>query len=263
MTAEGRPLACQQVAAELPELAVGSLAGRDRARVLAHLDQCPSCAAELESLSALADELVLLAPAVEPPVGFEVALLERLGVRSPPAGVAPLSGISGAAHLSGAGVERPGSHQAGAHRRWLLAAAVVAALALAFGGGWLASSAGRPPAGHQVAAGDAHGATGGDYQEQWVSASFTSGGRTVGQLVLAPGHPAWMLVSLHGVGSTSWVSCQVITAAGTRVSVGMFPLTAGSGSWGGPVDVPVGQLRSAVLVSANGTVVARADVSPT
>ena len=56
------------------------LTGRDRVRVLAHVESCPRCAEELEQLSRAADAVVQVAPEVEPPMGFEVRLFERMGV---------------------------------------------------------------------------------------------------------------------------------------------------------------------------------------
>ena len=65
---------------ELPELALGVLTGRDRAQALAHVESCPRCAEELEQLSRAADAVVQVAPEVEPPMGFEMRLFERMGV---------------------------------------------------------------------------------------------------------------------------------------------------------------------------------------
>ena len=68
---------CAGVRDDLSEFALGILAGRDRSRVLDHVATCSSCHHEIESLAALADSLVELAPSAEAPVGFESRLLER------------------------------------------------------------------------------------------------------------------------------------------------------------------------------------------
>jgi Putative zinc-finger len=65
----------------LPELAAGVAAGDDRARALRHLSGCAACRGELDALAIVADEMVAWAPAVEPPAGFESAVLARLGPR--------------------------------------------------------------------------------------------------------------------------------------------------------------------------------------
>ena len=69
---------CEGRRPELAELALGTLDGRDRATLLAHVQTCPACEAELDELSALADQLLEVAPEAEPPVGFETALFDRL-----------------------------------------------------------------------------------------------------------------------------------------------------------------------------------------
>ena len=41
---------CEEYGDELAELALGVLTGRERARVLSHVESCPRCAEELEIL---------------------------------------------------------------------------------------------------------------------------------------------------------------------------------------------------------------------
>jgi hypothetical protein len=62
---------CDAISNDLAQLALGTLSGRERADVLDHLERCPECAADLESLSVAADALLLLAPEATPPVGFD------------------------------------------------------------------------------------------------------------------------------------------------------------------------------------------------
>lgn len=73
---------CADVELLLPELALGTLTGEERARALEHLRSCPRCSDELRKLNELGDELLLLAPSAEPPVGFESLVVDRLGVGS-------------------------------------------------------------------------------------------------------------------------------------------------------------------------------------
>jgi hypothetical protein len=70
--------ACDEVRELIPELALGIADGEERARVLDHVLACEQCAQELEELSAVADELVVLAPEHDPPAGFERRVLRRL-----------------------------------------------------------------------------------------------------------------------------------------------------------------------------------------
>lgn len=73
---------CADVELLLPELALGTLTGEERAGALEHLGGCPRCSDELRKLNELGDELLLLAPSAEPPVGFESLVVDRLGVGS-------------------------------------------------------------------------------------------------------------------------------------------------------------------------------------
>jgi len=71
-------LDCAELIDIAPELATGSLSGEDRAAAIAHLARCPSCQQEVDTLATVTDRLLLLAPAVEPPVGFEQRVLAAL-----------------------------------------------------------------------------------------------------------------------------------------------------------------------------------------
>jgi anti-sigma factor RsiW len=64
--------------ADLAELAAGVLDRREEAALLNHLASCPSCAAEFERLAWAAKNLLLLALEIEPPVGFETRLWDRI-----------------------------------------------------------------------------------------------------------------------------------------------------------------------------------------
>jgi hypothetical protein len=73
-------LDCERLHELAAELSLGVLPGRDRAEALAHVQECPACEAYLRELTGIGDRLVGLAPAVEPPVGFEQRVLDRIGV---------------------------------------------------------------------------------------------------------------------------------------------------------------------------------------
>jgi hypothetical protein len=63
-----------------PEAALGLLSGSERAAILDHIDHCEQCRELMHELSAVADELALLAPSTEPPAGFEERVLAGIGV---------------------------------------------------------------------------------------------------------------------------------------------------------------------------------------
>ena len=64
----------------LVDLALGQLGPDEADDVLAHVAGCARCRAELDALSATADRLLLLAPAAEPPAGFEARALAAMGI---------------------------------------------------------------------------------------------------------------------------------------------------------------------------------------
>jgi anti-sigma factor RsiW len=72
--------ACEVVHELAAEAALGLLAGSERAEVLAHLDACEKCRELVHELGGVADDVMLLAPAAEPPVGFEERVLAHLDV---------------------------------------------------------------------------------------------------------------------------------------------------------------------------------------
>ena len=61
-----------------PELALGLLDGAERAEALAHLERCARCQADVASLTALGEQLLLVAPEVPPPAGFESRVLDQV-----------------------------------------------------------------------------------------------------------------------------------------------------------------------------------------
>jgi hypothetical protein len=214
---------CDAHQEELPELALGVLTGRDRVRALAHVESCSRCAEELEQLSRAADAVVLVAPEVEPPIGFESRLFERMGV---------------------ADVRRR-------HRvtpRWvaggLAAAAAVAALAVGLS---LAASSPTPPtqsaqAVHAVA-----------------TANLVEHGTVVGRVATHAGAHPWVSMMLFDSSARGRVNCVVVTSDGARHQVGWFDASDdGYGAWIAPLSVKPQDVRSAEVVAPSGTVIATA-----
>jgi len=228
MTAQEGSPTCEAVREELPELALGTLSGRERSAALNHLASCSSCRSELEQLALAADAVVQLAPQAEPPVGFEVRLFDRLGIDA----VAP--------------PVRPTGPRRCADKVVL---AGVVAVALAFGAGWLAApgAALRPSA--------VNGGIGG----RLTSAALTTDGRHVGEVTVDAAEPSWMFMTMADAGRSAEVTCEVTTVGGRTVSVGSFWLSPGGyGAWGAVLPVLADQVRSARVVAADGTVVAGA-----
>jgi anti-sigma factor RsiW len=71
-------ISCEQFDGRAEELALGQLDDPERSRFLAHAADCPRCHSLFEGLGTVVDRLLLAAPQVEPPAGFEGRVLARL-----------------------------------------------------------------------------------------------------------------------------------------------------------------------------------------
>jgi len=218
------PRKCEVIQDELAELALGTLSGRSRSEGLEHVGSCPRCAAELERLSIVADKLLQLAPEVEPPLGFELRLAEKLQVA--------------------ATARQP------RRLRRTSALAVAAAVVALFGFGL----------GSVVAAGggDSHNesATAG-----LTAANLTSHGSVLGKVIISAGSPPWMFMTISGGTLSGTVKCEVTLAGGKVETLGAFKITGGYGAWDAPLRSPGGAVRSARLIASNGAILASARLS--
>ncbi len=228
--------ACDDIEGSLSELALGILPGDERALVLAHLEECDRCRAEAESLADTADTLLDLAPGVEPPIGFEVRLFERLGISESDPAAEGLSRRFGV----------PVARWKGKGRALVAAAAVTVAVGLGFGAGWVANpgSTVATPENYPGAA--------------TRTASLTSYHQVVGAVSVFHGSPGWMFMTVHGVGSDDRVICQVTLYNGRRVRAGTFRLDHGYGAWGASLPVPAQDISSAQVVGTGGAVLGSA-----
>jgi len=216
------PAQCEVIADELTELALGTLSGPRRSEVLDHVGSCQPCRAELDQLSIVVEALQQLAPRVQPPLGFELRLAER---------------------LQGAATPRRRRYQ----RSGALIAVAAVVVMLAFGLGALVAPG----------AGNGNGQSAG---ADLVTANFTSHGQVLGQLLISAGTPAWMLVTIHDAGWQGTVTCDVTLSGGQVETIGVFKLSGEYGAWAAPLPSTAGQVRSAQLIASNGTVLASAQV---
>ncbi len=203
--------------ASLPELALDILDGRQRATVMSHVDSCEECADELRALSATADALVLVPIAVDPPLGFESRVIERIRRSDPPVAFGRL--------------------------RTLRLAAAAAAILVAFGVGWTLERVTSTPS---------HATTSGPFVER----SLTASGKTVGSVYVDTGQPSWMFVSLNAPGAPSRIRCEVITSSGRRDVIGSFSLVAGHGAWAKALPMPWSSVRTVEITTTSGVRIA-------
>ncbi len=278
-------MTCGELAEVAAELALGVLTGRERAVAIAHLGTCEDCREDVRLLMATGEQLRELLPAAEPPAGFESRVLERLGLPAglngpnSPNGLNGLNGLNGPNGPNGQGDQdgkdarplrapgpkdgprhrrasedtaRPGARQPsappagpdgsrrpGRMRRVLAAAAVCLAVIAAGLGGWRIGVGVAPAASPLMSA-------------SLVSASS----QHVGQVFYYSRDPEWLYMSVDMGSGDGIVTCQVIDANGRVATVGSFKLADGYGAWGSPDPGELGELTSARLVSANGTVLA-------
>jgi len=222
------PRQCELIQDDLAELALGALDGRSRSEALEHVGSCPRCRATLEDLSGVTDTLLQLAPEVEPPLGFELRLAEKLRAED---------------------AEKPRATDR-ARQRWFrraspLVAAAAVLLLLGIGLGSLLILRGDN---NQI-----HSAS-----PDLATAELTAHGHVLGEVMTSPGNPAWMFMTINGNAWSGKVTCEVTLAGGRTETVGVFTLSEGYGAWGAPLTSPAGDVRSARLVAADGTVVASA-----
>jgi hypothetical protein len=219
------PKHCESIEDELIELSLGILGGRRRSEVLAHVGSCGRCSAELQRLSIVADALLQLAPEIEPPLGFELRLAERL--------------------------QKNRTLHRSRHHRWVvgaLSAAALLAVVLGIGLATLGASRGHNEKTWSTTA-------------NLTSTAAGSGGPVLGKVFVSAGHPGWMVISVDRGAWSGEVTCEVMLVGGKVEIVGRFKLTDGYGTWGAPLTSSADEVRGARLVAPDGTVVATAHLS--
>lgn len=216
------PLECEAVQEELVELSLGTLSGRVRSEVLGHVEGCAQCSAELEQLSVVSDALLQLAPRIQPPVGFELRLAERL--RAPES-------------------RRPRR----ARRLGVLCAAAVFLVVLGFSLGALVTPGGGAGRGRSETA-------------NLTAANLTSHGHVLGEVMISAGQPAWVFMTINGSAWPRTVRCDLTLAGGRVETIGSFQLSGEYGAWGAPLTSAARQVRSARIIAPDGTILASAQV---
>jgi hypothetical protein len=194
---------CEETREMAAELALGIVEGEERGRALQHLAECPDCRLKVEELSEVADELLLLAPHREPPVGFESRVL------------APL-------------------HPAPKPRRWRWrvvlapAAAAVAAAAIVLA---IVAPDLRLASHYRHTLDQANG------KEFESYALRGPGDAHVGTVFSYEGSPSWVHIDVDPQHRTGLTAAELVTDNGTQVPLRWFHLDPGGSSGGWiPVD---------------------------
>jgi hypothetical protein len=211
------------------EVALGIADGEERARALEHVADCAACRARLERLSALADELLLLSPAVEPPAGFEGSVVSRV---APRAARRPLW-----------------------RRVTVPVAGAVAAAMLAAGAVWLALGDDRTLADEYR---EALAVADGEYFEA-VPMELPDG-EHVGYAYGYQGRTSWVLAIVYAGVPAGDYRLEAITGNGRTLAVRGLAVRAGHGSAGGALPVPYDDLVAVRLVDDGGRELAEAEL---
>ena len=219
---------CERLREIAPELALGIADGEDRALALEHVAGCAECRAHLERLAHVADELLLLAPAAEPPPGFEgrvAAALEPRRRRSLRRRVAlPIAAAATAAAA---------------------AAAIV----------WFALADDRDLAGEYR---ETLAVANGRY---FTAAPLEApGGEWAGYVYGYQGKTSWVLAVVSDLDSAGPHRLEAVTRDGERLPLRGLEVSGGEGSAGSATPVPYEDLNEVRLLDDRGREVAESDL---
>lgn len=217
-------IGCQDFAELAPELALGTMTGAERARSVEHLAGCASCRKLLDDLSDIADDLMLLAPPREPPIGFETRVVERIHASRPP----------------------PPRLFGTARRAAALMAAALLLVVVAAGAVLRGTSADRELASsYRRTLAIANG----DY---FVAKPLRArSGKRVGHVFAYQGSPSWIFVVVSDPSLSGRFKVQLETNGGRPVALGTMRIGDGKGGWGSAVPVDLHDIRE-VRVSRTG-----------
>ncbi len=216
MTSEIR---CEEARDLAAEMALGTLAGDERARLIRHVGSCSQCRAIVEGLSEVADSLLLLAPEEEPPAGFETEFLTQFK--------APVRK---------------------SRLRWAVGAAAVGVVVLATATTVLwATKPDRDLASHyRHALEEANGEYFG------VRAVRTTDGTKVGNLFAYEGDPSWVFVVFDPAVAPGKYQAEVISTEGETSGLGSVTISSGDLTWGSDLSVSFDHIGVVRFTTAGG-----------
>jgi anti-sigma-K factor RskA len=220
-------MGCEQVRDLAAELALGIAEGEERDAALRHLDGCSGCRRLVSELSSVGDELLQLAPAHDPPAGFESGVLAALA--EPPV---------------------RGRRQPLARRwRWVATAAAAVVLAATLGAGSvLVATAGdrRLAAGYQAVLRQGQGA-------YFLAAPLQGAQGRVGTVFGYQGQPSWAMATLQpSTQEEGRFQVQVVTRDGRYLALGAAMLGGAKGTWGGQLPVDLSAVHELRFVGSDG-----------
>jgi hypothetical protein len=211
---------CEEVREITAELALGIASGEERARALEHAAGCRDCRRELEQLTGVVDELLLVAPEEDPPAGFEERVLAAVSPRRPARrpfwarALRPAVAVAAGAAIASAAlvVNYHDDHQLANEYRQALAAAD---------------------------------------GSRFVAMPLRDGaGVKRGSVSLYKGTPSWIVIAVAGTAESRPVRAELVTRSGRHLPVAGFALR--NGVWGGWLPVQLEQVASVQLLDRTG-----------
>jgi hypothetical protein len=263
---------CAEVRPLLVELATGVLTGHERGQALRHVAGCAACRQELAELSQVADSLLLLAPRMEPPAGFESAVMARIvdeGARpgeaheaaaGQPASVGqpePAGQPASVGQPEPAGQPAPARPRSARWRRWLTRPALAAAVAVLVAGGlgaWTVQW--RTAEDRAVAAKYRETLAIADGRYLRAMQMTTEAGARAGTVFLYQGRPSWLLVTVTAAPADGAYTMAVVDRDGVRHPLGVCPVAGGRGTAGYALDVAVANVAVVQLRGPGGELLA-------
>ncbi len=194
---------CEETRELAVELALGTVEGEERGRALEHLAKCPECRAEVEKYSEVADELLLLSPRREPPVGFESRVLDEV---------------------------LPAPQPKRRRRLRLVLAPAAAALAAAAIVLAIVAPDLRLASHYRHTLDEAHG-------KEFESYALRAGDTHVGTVFSYEGSPSWVHIDVDQSHRAGVTGAELVTDDGSQIPLRWFHLDTWGGSGGSiPVD---------------------------
>jgi hypothetical protein len=223
MTAE---MTCEEVRKLAPELALDISGGRERGAGLRHLTGCKECRQLVSELSAVGDELLMLAPVHEPPLGFQSRVVAAVGKPS----------------------RRRTRKSLTLRTRWVaVAAAVVIGVALGAGSMFLGTADDRQLAqGYRATLSEGQGSF-------FAAASLRGSHRRVGTVFGYEGRPSWVMVTLQPpLDEERQFDVQVVTSDGKYLRLGEAALGGDNEAWGRQIPVDLSAVDGLRFVASDG-----------
>jgi hypothetical protein len=234
----GRDMGCEQVTELAPELALGVADGHERESALDHMSGCQTCRRLVWELSAVTDEVPLLAPEHDPPPGLDERVLAAISLAEPArtTGTRP--------------VPAPRRGRRRIRRVWRVGL-VAAGLALAVTVGAVGVLTGT--AGDRRLADQYRAVLGVGQGSFFAAAPVWSDAREVGTAWGYQGHPSWVFVWLREPeGARDWYRAWLVTSDGRRISLGRTELGGGAAAWGHNLPVDLSTARALILEPEGG-----------